>query len=40
MNFDRKNMAIAFLYLGISMFFSHHDDENESVRYEYFHSSK
>ena len=20
------------------MFFSHHDDENESVRYEYFHS--
>ncbi len=28
----------SFSYLGISMFFSHHDDENESVRYEYFHS--
>ena len=27
----------SFSYLGISMFFSHHDDENESVRYEYFH---
>ncbi len=28
----------SFSCLGISMFFSHHDDENESVRYEYFHS--
>ena len=28
----------SFSYLGISMFFSQHDDENESVRYEYFHS--
>lgn len=25
-------------YIGLSMCFSHHDDENRTVRYEYFHS--
>lgn len=24
-------------YIGISMYFSHHDDDNKTVRYEYFH---
>lgn len=28
----------SFSFIGISMCFSHHDDENETVRYEYFHS--